>query len=155
MMYGDYMPIVVLMALAGLIAVALVLLSSLLGPRNPTAYKRSPYECGVTPVGDARERFPVKFYLVGMLFILFDVEVVFLWGWFSVFREASLEFQVYSFWAVMVYMVLWIIGDAYVLKMNAIDWEDSTALEEAQSGVLSERDVPNEMIQIEQKAGVA
>jgi len=88
----------------------------------------------VEPVGSARERFPIKFYLVAMLFILFDIEVVFLWSWLTVFKSGDLAFQIFSFWAVMVYMFLWIVGDAYVLRVNAIDWDEATSLDPAKLG---------------------
>jgi len=128
-MHGDFMPILILIAVAAVICTAMVAGSWLLGPKKVTPYKNSAYECGVHPLGSARERFPIKYYLVAMLFILFDIEVVFLWSWLTVFKDADLQFQVYSFWAVMCYMVLWIIGDAYVLKLNAIHWDESTAVE--------------------------
>lgn len=127
-MNGDFTPILILVGVAALVCTAMVTLSWVLGPKKVTPYKQSAYECGVEPVGDARERFPIKFYLVAMLFILFDIEVVFLWSWLTVFKSAPLDFQLFSFWAVMVYMVLWIIGDAYVLRVNAIDWDETTSL---------------------------
>lgn len=133
-MNSDFTPILILMALAGIICAAMVTLSWVLGPKKVTPYKASPYECGVEPMGSARERFPIKFYLVAMLFILFDIEVVFLWSWLTVFRDADTPYQIFSFWAVMVYMALWIIGDAYVLRVNAIDWDESTSLDPAKLG---------------------
>lgn len=137
-MHADFTPIVVLGALAALICTAMVTLSWLLGPKKSTPYKASPYECGVEPSGNARERFPIKFYLVAILFVLFDIEVVFLWSWPTVFKGASLEYQVFSFWAVMVYMALWIVGDAYVLRINAIDWDETTTLEQAKLGEVAD-----------------
>lgn len=133
-MHGDFTPILILIGLAALISGAMVTLSWVLGPKKVTPYKQSPYECGVAPLGDARERFPIKFYLVAMLFILFDIEVVFLWSWLTVFKNAPLDYQIFSFWAVMIYMLLWIIGDAYVLRVNAIDWDESVVLDEAKLG---------------------
>lgn len=134
---GEFMPIVILLAVAALICAAMVTLSWFLGPKKVTPYKASPYECGVAPSGTARERFPIKFYLVAMLFILFDIEVVFLWSWLTVFKnpgmgspEADLAFQWFSFVAVMIYMALWIIGDAYVLRVDAINWDESVLEEE-------------------------
>lgn len=127
-MQGEFLPIVVLVLVASIICAAMVTLSWLLGPKKVTPYKQAAYECGVEPVGDAMERFPIKFYLVAILFVLFDIEVVFLWSWLTVFRDADLQFQVFSFWAVMVYMALWILGDAYVLKIGAIDWDETTSL---------------------------
>jgi NADH-quinone oxidoreductase subunit A len=143
-MHGDYTPILILMGVAGLVCAAMVTLSWVLGPKKLTPYKSSPYECGVEPVGSARERFPIKFYLVAMLFILFDIEVVFLWSWLTVFKGGDLAFQVSSFWAVMVYIALWIIGDAYVLRVNAIDWDEATSLDTSKLGSRSHADAPAE-----------
>ncbi len=139
-MNADFTPILVLVGVAALICTAMVTLSWVLGPKKITPWKQAPYECGVAPVGDARERFPIKFYLVAMLFILFDIEVVFLWSWISVFRDASLDFQIFSFWAIMIYMALWILGDAYVLRVNAIDWDDAVSLDPAK--LVDEAEVP-------------
>ncbi|HET6644596.1 MAG TPA: NADH-quinone oxidoreductase subunit A [Fimbriimonadales bacterium] len=128
---SGYLPILLLLLLASVIAGAMVSLSWLLGPKKNTPYKDSPYECGVEPVGSARERFPIKFYLVGMLFILFDIEVVFLWSWMATYREwvkAGNPAAIYSFWAIMVYMFLWFLGDAYVIRSGALEWEESATL---------------------------
>lgn len=149
----DFTPVLILAIVAATLCAAMVTLSWVLGPKTLTPFKSAPYECGVAPVGDARERFPIKFYLVGMLFILFDIEVVFLWSWLTTFanpglstRELDLQYMWFSFTAVMIYMVLWIIGDWYVLKVNAIAWEEEEALSAAKlapmggasdSGVLS------------------
>jgi NADH:ubiquinone oxidoreductase subunit 3 (subunit A) len=84
---GEYWPILLLLALSAVIATVMVAGSWLLGPKKNTPYKDSPYECGVAPLGNARERFPIKFYLVAMLFILFDIEVVFLWSWMATYKE--------------------------------------------------------------------
>jgi NADH-quinone oxidoreductase subunit A len=125
---AEFAPILVLLLVAALVSGAMVTLSWVLGPKKITKYKQSPYECGVTPVGDAQERFPIKFYLVAILFVLFDIEVVFLWSWLTVFKTASVEFMAFSGLAVAVYMALWILGDAYVLKIGAIEWDESTSL---------------------------
>lgn len=130
-MLGEYMPILLLMGAAALICAAMVTLSWVLGPKKITPYKQSAYECGVQPVGTAQERFPIKFYLIAILFVLFDIEVVFLWSWLTVFKNAPLEFQIFSGAVVGVYMLLWILGDAYVIKIGAIDWDESTTLEPA------------------------
>ncbi|MFN3728775.1 MAG: NADH-quinone oxidoreductase subunit A [Fimbriimonadaceae bacterium] len=127
-MHGEYLPILILVGLAAVISGAMVTLSWVLGPKRVTPYKASPYECGVAPAGSARERFPIKFYLVAMLFILFDIEVVFLWSWLTVFKNAPNDYLVFSFWVMVVYMVLWIVGDAYALRSNAIDWDEATSL---------------------------
>lgn len=125
---GEYWPIVLLLALSSIIATVMVAGSWLLGPKKHTPYKDSPYECGVAPMGNARERFPIKFYLTAMLFILFDIEVVFLWSWMAIYKEwqaAGDPAALYSFWAIMIYMFLWFLGDLYVIRSGALTWEDT------------------------------
>lgn len=138
---SDYLPILLLMLLAAVIAVVMVTISWLFGPKKITPYKSDPYECGVAPIGSARERFPIKFYLVAMLFILFDIEVVFLWSWMATYRdwlEMGSPAALYSFWAIMVYMFLWFLGDAYVIRSGALAWDESVELEPAKLGDLDE-----------------
>ena len=88
--FARYLPLLMHLVVVGVVAGAIVTLSWIIGYRRPTRAKLSPYECGMTPVGDARERFSVKFYLVAMLFILFDIEAVFLYPWAVVYRELKL-----------------------------------------------------------------
>jgi NADH-quinone oxidoreductase subunit A len=90
----------------------------LIGQHKPTRAKMSPYECGVAPVGDARQRFSVKFYLVGMLFILFDVEAVFLYPWAVILRELKM----FGFWEMLVYVGIVLVGLFYVWKKGVLDW---------------------------------
>ena len=106
----------------------MVTLSWVLGPKKITPYKSAPYECGVAPVGDAKERFPIKFYLVAMLFILFDIEVVFLWSWMTVYRQAEPAFMVFSFFEMLIYMSTWILGYVYAIRVKAINWDETTSL---------------------------
>jgi NADH-quinone oxidoreductase subunit A len=127
-MFGEYIPILMMMGVAALVCTVMVLGSYILGPKRITRYKQSPYECGVEPLGDAFERVPIKFYLVAIIFVLFDIEVVFLWPWMSVFRDAPLDYKIFSGAAILIYMILWIIGDAYILKVGAIEWDESTSL---------------------------
>jgi NADH-quinone oxidoreductase subunit A len=100
------------------LASAIVLLSWFIGYRRPTRAKMSPYECGMTPVGDARERFSVKFYLVAMLFILFDVEAVFLYPWAVILRELKM----FGFWEMLVYIGIVLVGFVYIWKKGVLDW---------------------------------
>ena len=127
-MFGEFMPILILVALAGIICGAMVTLSYVLGPKKVTSFKSSPYECGVAPSGNAIERFPIKFYLVAILFVLFDIEVVFLWSWLNVFKSAPLDFQIFSAADVAVYLGLWMIGYLYIVKIGALDWDEATSL---------------------------
>ena len=95
-----------------------VLLSQFVGPRKPTAEKSAPYECGMPAVGDARERQSVKFYLVAMIFLLFDIEVAFLYPWAMAFRELGpvAYFQIVAFFALLV------TGYIYVWRKGVFDW---------------------------------
>lgn len=127
-MFGEFLPILILVFVAGVICAAMVTLSYVLGPKKVTSYKSSPYECGVMPLGDANERFPIKFYLVGILFVLFDIEVVFLWSWLTVFKNAGIDFQIFSGIDVLVYLGFWIIGYLYIVKIGALDWDEATSL---------------------------
>lgn len=135
---SGYLGILVLILLASVICGAMVTLSYLLGPKKVTPYKASPYECGVAPYGDARERFPIKFYLVAILFILFDIEVVFLWSWMTVFKSADTQFMVFSFGEFLAYMSTWVVGYVYAIRVGAIDWDETISLDPAKLG-----DVPH------------
>ena len=125
---GEYLALVGVMLLAAIICGAMVTLSYVLGPKKITPYKASPYECGVAPVGDAKERFPIKFYLVAIVFILFDIEVVFLWGWMTAFQKYGSAFLAFSFWEFIVYMATFVVGYAYIIRVGAIDWDETMAL---------------------------
>jgi len=127
-MLGDYLPILMMMGAAAVVCTAMVTLSWVLGPKRITSYKQSPYECGVAPLGDAFERVPIKFYLVAILFVLFDIEVVFLWPWISVFKNAPLDYQIFTAIDMAVYLGIWIVGLIYVFRVKAIDWDESTSL---------------------------
>ncbi len=127
-MSQEYWPIICLMAVGAIVCTAMVSLSWLLGPKKHTIYKSSPYECGVEPLGEANDRFPIKFYLVAILFVLFDVEVVFLWSWMSVFAKAPLDFKIFSGTEVFLFVLSWVLGYVYVIKVKAIDWDDATSL---------------------------
>ena len=128
---GPYLGILAIMALATTLCVVFATISWILGPKRNTAYKNAPYECGVAPLGDARERFPIKFYLVAILFILFDIEVVFLWSWMTAYKDAPLEFVKFTFIEFLTYMATWILGYAYAIHVGATDWDESTQLPES------------------------
>jgi len=113
-----YFPIVVQVIIAIAVAAGLIGASTLLGKRGKSPLKDTPYESGMAPVGSARERFSVKFYLVGMIFILFDIEAVFLYPWAVVFRELKL----FALGEMFVFVALVLIGYFYVWKKGALDW---------------------------------
>jgi NADH-quinone oxidoreductase subunit A len=116
--FANYLPLLIHFLVAGALAGAIVLLSYLIGHRKPTLAKMSPYECGMQPVGDARERFSVKFYMVAMLFIIFDVEAVFLYPWAIILKDLKM----FGFWEMMVYIGIVLVGFLYVWKKGVLEW---------------------------------
>ena len=119
----TYIPILVLGIVAvGLSAVMLVL-SWLLGPQKPTPQKLAPYECGVTPIGSARERFPIKFYLIAMLFIVFDIETVFLYPWAVIYRNSG-GMMLFNLVEMAVFVAILFVGYIYVWRKGAFEWDE-------------------------------
>ena len=114
----GWLSILLMIALGAGFALISVLLSSVLGPSKPTAEKSAPYECGMPPVGDARERQSVKFYLVAMIFLLFDIEVAFLYPWAMALRGLGWN----GFVQVLLFMALLLAGYVYVWRKGALDW---------------------------------
>jgi NADH-quinone oxidoreductase subunit A len=114
----GWLSIVLMIGLGAGFALISVLLSHVLGPRKPTPEKLAPYECGMPPVGDARERMSVKFYLVAMIFLLFDIEVAFLYPWAMALRELGWP----GFMQVVLFMLLLLAGYVYVWRKGALDW---------------------------------
>lgn len=113
------------MLLALALAGALTAVSVLVGWRRPTREKVQPYECGMDPTGDAREPFSVKFYLVAMVFILFDVEAIFLYPWAYIYRDllkVSHSFGRYGFVEMLLYIAVLLVGYFYLWKKGAFDW---------------------------------
>jgi NADH-quinone oxidoreductase subunit A len=118
----TYFPVLVQIAIAIALAAGLIGASSLLGKRAKSPLKDTPYESGMAPVGSARERFSVKFYLVGMIFILFDIEAVFLYPWAVVYRDLNRDGKLFGFAEMLVFVALVMIGFFYVWKKGALDW---------------------------------
>lgn len=116
----TYFPVLVQIVIAVVVAGALVALSYLIGKRVKDRVKDTPYECGIAPTGSARERFSVKFYLVGIVFILFDIEAVFLYPWAVVYRELKM----FAFVEMLLFVVLILVGFFYVWKKGALDWSN-------------------------------
>ena len=114
----TYFPVLVQIVIAVLVASGLVALSYLLGKRVKSPLKDTPYESGIAPTGSARERFSVKFYLVAIVFILFDIEAVFLYPWAVVYRELKM----FAFVEMFVFIVLILSGFFYIWKKGALDW---------------------------------
>ena len=114
----GFLPVVIMIGLGIGFGAGSVLLSQFVGPRKPTPEKMAPYECGMPPVGDARERQSVKFYLVAMIFLLFDIEIAFLYPWAIAFRELGRV----AFWQIVTFMGLLLVGYIYVWRKGAFDW---------------------------------
>ena len=117
----GWFSILLMTALGAGFAVFAVFLSSILGPRNPTPQKSAPYECGMPPVGNARERLSVKFYLVAMIFLLFDIEVAFLYPWAMALRDLGWA----GFAQLIGFLALLLAGYVYVWRKGALDWGDA------------------------------
>ncbi|TVR31046.1 MAG: NADH-quinone oxidoreductase subunit A [Balneolaceae bacterium] len=118
-MLEQYYPILVLIGVALVLAVLLMSLSRLLGPFRPNKNKLNPYESGMDPVGQAKERYSIAFYLVAMEFIIFDLEVVFIYPWAVRFMEHGTG----TFIAMVVFIVILFIGLLYTLKVGTLDWD--------------------------------
>jgi NADH-quinone oxidoreductase subunit A len=114
----TWFPVLVQIVIALGVASAMIGLSALLGKRVRDPVKSSPYESGMKPVGNARERFSVKFYLVAMVFILFDIEAIFLYPWAVIFRQLRL----FAFFEMLLFIVLVLCGFFYIWKKGVLDW---------------------------------
>src|SRR5262252_8761095 len=105
-MASSYIPLLAMLLVTTALACGMVAASALLGPRKPSAVKSTPYECGMTPIGSARERFPIKFYLIAMLFIVFDIETIFLWPWVAIYRGLEYSLKVFTFVEMAVFVAI-------------------------------------------------
>ena len=115
---SDYLPIFVLLVLAGLFAGLSFVASGLLAPQRPTAAKSAPYECGIVPTREPAERFPVRFYLVAMIFIIFDIEIIFLYPWAVIFRRLEL----FGLIEMAVFALAVFVSFIYLISRGALDW---------------------------------
>ncbi|MFQ5959662.1 MAG: NADH-quinone oxidoreductase subunit A [Alphaproteobacteria bacterium] len=118
-MLAEYLPILIFFAIATAIAVAIVGASYVIAPQRPDAEKLSAYECGFDAFSDARSRFDVRFYLVTLLFIIFDLEVAFLFPWAAALGDIGL----FGFWSMMIFLVVLTIGFIYEWRKGALEWE--------------------------------
>jgi NADH-quinone oxidoreductase subunit A len=122
----TYFPVLIQILVAIAVAGGMIGASALLGRRVRDAVKYSPYESGMKPVGNARERFSVKFYLVAMVFILFDIEAIFLYPWAVVYRELKL----FAFFEMLLFIVIVLCGFFYIWKKGVLDWSADQQREE-------------------------
>ncbi|MFL2825173.1 MAG: NADH-quinone oxidoreductase subunit A [Alphaproteobacteria bacterium] len=115
----DYLPIIIFMSLCMFITLLLIIPPLLIAPKNPDPEKLSPYECGFEPFDDARSKFDIRFYLVAILFIIFDLEVAFLFPWAIVFGDIGL----FGFFSMMFFLTILTIGFIYEWKKGALEWD--------------------------------
>ena len=118
-MLESYLPILVLIGIAFVFSIAMVILSRLIGPNKPNDIKLAPYECGMPLLSSAQDRFSIKFYIVAMLFILFDIEAVFLYPWAVMYKRLG----VFGFVEMGVFIMILLVGFVYVWKKGALEWE--------------------------------
>jgi len=118
-MLEQYIPIFLLIGLAIVLAMAFILLSFLLGPNRPSDNKLGAYESGMDPIGQARDRYSVSFYIIAMEFIVFDLEVVFIYPWAVRYQE----FGAGTFWSMMLFIFILLLGLIYSLKKGSLDWD--------------------------------
>jgi NADH-quinone oxidoreductase subunit A len=114
----NYGPLLLMFILAGGLSAMLIAASTLVGRHKHTPEKDQPYECGMSPTGDARESFPVHFYLVALVFILFDIEAIFLYPWALVYHEL----KVFGFVEMLLYIMILLVGYIFLWKKGALDW---------------------------------
>ncbi len=115
----KYIPVLVLFALAVMIPMIMLAVAGFTGPRQPSPRKMTPFECGVESLGDTRNRFSVRFFLVALFFIVFDIEAVFIFPWAVLFRELGL----FGFFEMVVFLTILLLGLFYVWKKGALEWE--------------------------------
>jgi NADH-quinone oxidoreductase subunit A len=123
-MLAPYIPIAIIIILSILFGFLIVALGHLFGPRRKTARKLMPYESGMNPIGPGTRRIPVRFYLVAVLFILFDIEIIFIIPWAVILREfVKMNLGVFALIEMIVFIVILLIGLVYAWKKGALEWE--------------------------------
>ena len=122
-MIESYIPIFIVLFFATAIALGITFSSILLGPQRPNKEKRSTYESGMEPVGTTRERMSIKYYLVAMLFIIFDLEVLFIYPWAVQFKKLFAEFGMSVFISMFIFLVVFELGYLYAFKKGGFDWD--------------------------------
>lgn len=115
---AQYLPLLVMLILATLFAGFSILASQILGPKRPTIAKSAPYECGIVPDREPAERFPVRFYLVAMIFIVFDIEIIFLYPWAVVFRQLG----AFGLWEMLLFAVTVFVSFIFLIGNGALNW---------------------------------
>ena len=122
----DFMPILLQVLVAFLVAGGVIAISNFLGTKKPTAAKLAPYESGMVPIGMAWRRFPIKFYLTAMLFVIFDVEIIFFYPWavtLRFLRAGGGPYVIFGLVEMLVFIAFLLLGYIYVLRKRALEWE--------------------------------
>jgi NADH-quinone oxidoreductase subunit A len=114
----DYLPILAMFILAGIFAGVSFFASRMLAPQRPTAAKEAPYECGIVPEREPAERFPVRFYLVAMIFIIFDIEIIFVYPWAVIYRQLG----AFGLWEFVLFAVAVFVSFVFLIGNGALDW---------------------------------
>lgn len=122
-MIEQYLPIILVLVVAAIFSAAIVFSSKLFGPQRPTKIKLMPYESGKDPVGTTHERVSVKYYIVAMMFIIFDIEVIYLYPWGVEFRNLYNEHGFFAFWPMLVFLIVLELGFLYIYKKGALKWD--------------------------------
>lgn len=120
--FTQYFAIFLFIAIALMFPVLALVFGRLIRPKNPDKIKLSPYECGIDPIGDARERYPVRFYVIALLFLVFDVETIFIFPWAAIYSDNPSSVVLFLFLEMLVFFVILIIGYVYVWKKGALKW---------------------------------
>ena len=115
----EYLAIFIYIAIAVVFALFAIAASALLGQKKPTAIKKAPYECGMTTIGTSFRRIPIKYYIIAMLFIIFDIEAVFLYPWAVIFKDL----KIFGLVEMAVFIGILLVGFIYVWKKGALEWE--------------------------------
>ncbi len=122
-MLENYIPVLVVFGFALIFGVVMVSTSSLFGPQRPNKIKSSPYESGMKPIGSTEERVSIKYYVVAMLFIIFDLEVIFVYPWAVEFIKLYKDFGVAAFWSMFIFLIVFELGFLYAYKKGGFKWD--------------------------------
>ncbi|GJQ32601.1 MAG: NADH-quinone oxidoreductase subunit A 1 [Ignavibacteriaceae bacterium] len=122
-MLENYIPVLVVFGFALIFGVVMVSTSSLFGPQRPNKIKASPYESGMKPIGSTEERVSVKYYVVAMLFIIFDLEVIFVYPWAVEFIKLYSDIGIAAFWSMFIFLVVFELGFLYAYKKGGFKWD--------------------------------
>lgn len=120
---NEYISFGMMLIAALTLGTALPLLNQLMGPNRPKEKKLMPYESGMDPVGTARDRFSVKFYLIAMLFIIFDIEIIFMYPWAVQYKQLAQEFGAFPFIEMLVFIIILFVGYIFLYKKGGFDWD--------------------------------